>query len=153
MVCFNANSPFQECVDWGLEDDCREYLVRTPADGLAVITAVTHEMKAEDYTPTDVLEVRLALEEALINAIKHGHQGDPRKRVRVNYCVTPEGVLAEVEDEGPGFDPGDVPDPTDPDNLERPSGRGLFLIRAYMSWVRFNQRGNKLSFCKFRSAG
>ena len=59
---------------------------------------------------------------------------------------------AEVEDEGPGFDPGRVPDPTLPENPDRPGGRGLPLMRHFMTWVRFSRPGNRVTLCKYRSA-
>jgi serine/threonine-protein kinase RsbW len=60
-------------------------------------------------------------------------------------------VLAEVEDEGPGFNPAVVPDPTLPENLEQTGGRGLLLMRHYMSWVHYSERGNHVTLGKCRS--
>jgi serine/threonine-protein kinase RsbW len=109
-------------------------------------------LTAAGFTERDVFGVRLALEEAIVNALRHGHRGDPTKSVRVRCLVSPDRILAEVEDQGPGFDPEQVPDPLAPENLERPSGRGLFLMRTYMTWIRFNARGNHVTMCKCRSA-
>jgi serine/threonine-protein kinase RsbW len=109
-------------------------------------------MAAAGYTEDDVFAVCLGLNEALLNANKHGNRGDPAKRARVSYRVTAERVLAEVEDEGPGFDPDAVPDPRAPENLERLGGRGLLLMRAYLTWVRYNRQGNGVTLCKCRSA-
>jgi serine/threonine-protein kinase RsbW len=95
--------------------------------------------------------VRLALEEAVVNGLRHGNQGDPSKCVRVLYRVAPEAVLAEVQDEGAGFDPARVPDPTLPENVDRPGGRGLVLMRHFMTWVEFSARGNRVTLCKRRS--
>ena len=103
-----------------------------------------------NYPQKDQFAVRLALEEALVNAVKHGNQGDTSKQVRLRYHVNSEFVLVEVEDEGAGFDPSAVLDPLAPENLERPSGRGLFLIRKYMTWMEHNARGNCLKMCKQR---
>jgi serine/threonine-protein kinase RsbW len=104
------------------------------------------------YAHMDRVAVRVALTEALANALEHGNRNDPTKRVRCSYRVDAEALVVEVEDEGPGFDPGRVPDPTLPENLERPSGRGLFLMRHYMSWVQILGRGNRLTLCKRASA-
>jgi serine/threonine-protein kinase RsbW len=90
----------------------------------------------------DIFSIKLALEEALINAIKHGNQMDRSKSVRVSYRVLPDRFEVHVTDEGAGFDPCDVPDPTAVENLERPCGRGLMLMRHYMSEVNFSGRGN-----------
>jgi serine/threonine-protein kinase RsbW len=131
----------------------REDRIRSTQEAAGVLEAVIAAMAAAGYSKKELFEFRLALEEAIVNAIKHGHHFDPGKLVRVRYRVEPERALAEIEDEGPGFDPDEVPDPTAPENLERPCGRGLFLIRAYMSWILFNERGNKVMFCKARSGG
>jgi serine/threonine-protein kinase RsbW len=100
-----------------------------------------------DYPPGDRAGVRLALEEAVVNGLRHGNQGDPTKCVRVRYHVGSEAVLAEVEDEGPGFDPASA---ADPDNLEKPSGRGLSLMRHHTTWLCYHGRGNRLTLCKHR---
>ena len=94
------------------------------------------------YPDKVVFGIRLAIEEALVNAIKHGNQMDRDKQVRVRYSVTPEKFTIEVTDEGSGFRPEEVPDPTAPENLERPCGRGLMLMRAYMQECTFVPPGN-----------
>jgi serine/threonine-protein kinase RsbW len=109
-------------------------------------------LSALNYSPRDSLAVRLSLEEAIVNGLSHGNQGDPTKRVRVRYDIGSDDVLAEVEDEGPGFDPDRVADPTLSENLERLRGRGLLLMRHYMTWVRFLGRGNRVVLYKRASA-
>jgi serine/threonine-protein kinase RsbW len=96
----------------------------------------------------EVFSIKLALEEALINAIKHGNQMDRAKKVRVHYRVSRECFEVRVADEGAGFDPNDVPDPTAVENLERPCGRGLMLMRHYMTDVIYNQAGNCVAMSK-----
>src|SRR5215467_12689905 len=82
------------------------------------------------------LEIELALREALVNAIIHGNQNDPRKRVYVNCRCTSDGdVSITVEDEGNGFEHDAIPDPTSPDNRLRTNGRGIYLIRTLMDEV------------------
>lgn len=88
--------------------------------------------------------IRLAAEEALVNALKHGNKHDPHKRVWLSYKVATDAVEISVADEGEGFAPTDVPDPTNGNRLEVPSGRGLLLMRAFMSCVKFNDAGNKV---------
>jgi serine/threonine-protein kinase RsbW len=96
----------------------------------------------------DVFCIRLALEEALVNAIKHGNQMDLSKKVFVKYLLNAEVFEIMISDEGPGFDPLDVPDPTDIENLERPCGRGLMLMRHYMTEVNYNDKGNSVRMKK-----
>ena len=73
------------------------------------------------------------------------------KWVTVRYGVNSSRALAEVEDQGAGFDPSQVPDPTASDSLELPSGRELLLISNFVTWVRFNEYGNCVTMCRFRS--
>jgi serine/threonine-protein kinase RsbW len=101
----------------------------------------------------EALRLRLALEEALVNAHQHGNRGDWAKPIAVRYHGNENGVAAEVEDQGVGFDPAQVPDPLAPENLERPSGRGLLLMRAYMSQVCHNERGNCVCLCRLCPGG
>lgn len=114
---------------------------------------VKESLQANQFGDRDQFSVELALEEALVNAIKHGNQLDPAKRVFVRYEILPDPDRFEIriEDEGPGFDPADVPDPTAIENLERPCGRGLFLIRNFMNDVRYHGRGNVLTMTKLRN--
>jgi serine/threonine-protein kinase RsbW len=116
-----------------------------------LLAGVIRVMQAVGYEFADIFAVRLALEEAVTNAIKHGHRHDPGKRARIWWAVSSNAVKLVVEDEGPDFDPSRVPDPRLPENLERLGGRGLFLIRAYMTWARYNSRGNLLAMCRRRS--
>jgi serine/threonine-protein kinase RsbW len=99
--------------------------------------------------PQDILfAIRLALEEALSNAIKHGNGLDPSKTVTVEFSVGPDELCIVVTDQGAGFDPSGVPDPTTDDHLEQPNGRGIMLMRAYMDQVDYNSRGNEVRMVK-----
>jgi serine/threonine-protein kinase RsbW len=108
-------------------------------------------LKENGWPEEDQFGVHLAVEEALMNAIKHGNQRDPLKSVYVQCQVSPVILRVVVEDEGPGFDPEDVPDPTLDENLELPSGRGLMLMRTFMTQVGFNKKGNRVSMEKTKS--
>jgi serine/threonine-protein kinase RsbW len=110
-------------------------------------------LTAAGFSRPEALEMRLALEEALCNALKHGNRGDPAKRATLRYRLHGEWFLAEVEDQGEGFDPAGVPDPLLPDNVSRPCGRGLLLMRRSTTWLRFNERGNRVVMGKRRSPG
>jgi serine/threonine-protein kinase RsbW len=103
------------------------------------------------FNEHDLFAIRMAVEEALVNAIKHGNQMDPDKCVKVVYALTHGSFEVHITDEGPGFSPEDVPDPTAPENLERPCGRGLLLIRHYMSDVTFRDGGKTISMFKLRN--
>jgi serine/threonine-protein kinase RsbW len=96
----------------------------------------------------DLFSIKLALEEALVNAIKHGNQYDRNKKVDISYAVLADRFVIHITDEGEGFDPLDVPDPTAIENLERSCGRGLMLMKYYMSEVNYNDRGNSVTMAK-----
>lgn len=93
-------------------------------------------------------EVLIALDEAIVNAIKHGNKCDPRKAVHIIAEFNFEGVRFVIADEGVGFERESVPDPTEPCRLLEPNGRGLLLINHIMDEVRFNQCGNRLEMFK-----
>lgn len=102
------------------------------------------ELNKSGYSADVVFAIKLALEEALTNAIKHGNRNDRTKHVTVKYFIDPERALIMVRDEGPGFVPGAVPDCTADENLERPSGRGIMLMHAYMTRICYNACGNEV---------
>ena len=109
---------------------------------------VIGRLQALNYGERSLFGVRLALEEAVINAIKHGNKMDKTKKVKIAYSMDDKECVITVEDEGEGFDPVAVPDPTADENLELPHGRGLVLMRAYMDEVSFNERGNRVTMRK-----
>lgn len=129
----------------------QEFDVIFPSDtsqGRAVQERIVGMMEEHGFAPRDVFGVRLALEEALVNAIKHGNKMDPTKNVRVRWRLDNEYIRVSVEDEGPGFDVSQVPDPTDDENIDKPGGRGIMLMRAFMSVVEYNDTGNRLTIEK-----
>lgn len=105
------------------------------------------------YDDDTIFALRLSVEEALSNAIRHGNRYDVHKKVDIRYSVNSDRIELYVQDEGDGFDPSVVPDPTTPENLESPNGRGIMLMRAYMNQVEYNTRGNRLHLVKRRPSG
>ncbi|MBT4530818.1 MAG: ATP-binding protein [Phycisphaerae bacterium] len=107
-------------------------------------------MEEAKYTDHDLFSVRVAFEEALANALLHGHLGDEEAEIEVLWCVTKEQVEIQVIDQGRGYDPEAIPDPTATENLTLPSGRGLAMIRAFMSEVSLNERGNHVTMIRHK---
>jgi len=101
--------------------------------GCAVQQRILDEAARHGFNANSLFATRLALEEALVNAIKHGNKLDPKKKVVVQARISADRVEIEVEDQGSGFDRAAVPDPTDTENLLKCSGRGILLIEAYMN--------------------
>ena len=101
------------------------------------------------YRKLDVSEektcaLRLALDEAVSNAVKHGHYDNRAREIRIDCEWTPQEIRLIVADEGEGFEREHVPDPTTRDNLQKESGRGLYIISSIMSEVSFNEAGNEI---------
>lgn len=94
--------------------------------------------------------IRLALEEAIVNAHRHGNRGDAAKTLTISYHVDANRMTVRVRDEGCGFDPEGIPDPTHPDRIALPNGRGIMLMRAYLDDVQFNAKGNEVTLVKER---
>ena len=127
----------------------QELILELPNDVRSIEHAVEYVMRhcstCCDYARRFNLNFRVGLTEALSNAMLYGNASDPQKRVRVEVTVRMEEVAVRVTDEGVGFDPALVPDPTLPANLSKSGGRGIFLMKALMDEVRFNDQGNSVT--------
>jgi len=118
------------------------------AEARDVQERIVNAMEQNAWPMRDCFGVRLALEEALVNAIKHGNRMDPEKKVHVACELTTDEVTVVIEDQGEGFKLAEVPDPTEDDNLEKPGGRGIMLIRSFMTGFGYNDKGNRLTMSK-----
>lgn len=120
-------------------------LVNDPAAIRDLQNTLVSDAEQAGHGRSAAFALRLALEESVRNAFVHGRSGRPDQPIDVSWSVTPGRVTITVDDHGPGFDPDAVPDPTADENIEAPSGRGLLLIRAYMTAVEHNERGNRVT--------
>lgn len=114
----------------------------------AVQDAVLAPAKAQGFGKEELFAIRLALDEAVSNAIVHGNKNDPAKHVTIEYSVSDQEVRINVSDEGRGFCADDLPDPTLEENLTAPHGRGVMLIAAYMTEVSYKGCGNCICMVK-----
>jgi serine/threonine-protein kinase RsbW len=122
------------------------------AAGHRVLDELLCRLSGENWSPRDLFGIRLSLEEAVVNAIKHGNCLDPDKHVHVECRSTAAGIWVRVADQGSGFDPEAVPDCTDAAHLDVPHGRGIMLMRNYMTRVEYNAKGNVVEMEKTRVA-
>jgi serine/threonine-protein kinase RsbW len=118
--------------------------------GQAVIERIMSSVSQAGFRGRDLFGIRLSVDEAVTNAIKHGNQQCRDKSVRIQFQLDEGSVRIEIEDQGAGFRPEDVPDPTADENLERPSGRGLMLMREFMTRIQYNAKGNLVVLEKTR---
>lgn len=110
----------------------------------SAVTELLEALGGLGFDEGSAFAVRLSVEEAINNGFRHGNKSDPTKLVHLHWRASSDTVHVDVRDEGEGFDPGAVPDPTAEENLEIPSGRGLMLMRAYMSEVEYVEPGNRV---------
>jgi serine/threonine-protein kinase RsbW len=127
----------------------QDLVLELPTDVQSIARAVDFVMSrcatCEDQARRVNLNFRVGLTEALSNAMLYGNRHDPTKRVVVQVTMLDGRLQATVKDQGPGFDPSLVPDPTRPENLTKPCGRGLFLMRKLLDEVSYNDSGNEVT--------
>jgi serine/threonine-protein kinase RsbW len=109
---------------------------------------ILRELSRCGYREEAIFDIQLALAEAFANAVKHGNRGDRSKRITVSFAVTPQRTVICVQDQGAGFQPSVVPDPTQPGRRLRPSGRGIMLMRAHMDEVHYRNGGTEVCLIK-----
>jgi len=109
---------------------------------------IMDEVKRHKYGESSLHAIHLALEEGLINAVKHGNKHDAAKTVHVEAKVTNKSTEIVIEDQGAGFKRNDVPDPCCKENLLKPSGRGILLMEAYMDKVVYSRGGRRVRMVK-----
>jgi serine/threonine-protein kinase RsbW len=107
-------------------------------------SSLLQAVEQQKFDTASCFAIRLALEEGLSNAFKHGNKNDPGKKVELACRIELNTVEIDIQDEGEGFDPNSVPDPTAEENIEIPAGRGLTLIRAFMTEVEIYPPGNRM---------
>lgn len=140
----------------GKGGEATRFVLQLPSDLRFIEAAVTYlvgRCRAFAFDGSRLnLNFRVGVSEAIANAVLYGNRCDPAKIVRVDVALDLSRVVLHVADEGDGFDPARVPDPTLPDNLDGTGGRGLFLIHKLMDEVEYNDRGNAVRLVLLREA-
>lgn len=121
------------------------------ANASAVMTELRQHLKRLDWPEDNKFAILISMEEALMNAVKHGNQYDESKFVDLRIDLDRDDFYARIADEGTGFDPAEVPDPCEDCNLDKPSGRGVALIKNFVDHVAYNELGNVIEFRKQRA--
>lgn len=122
--------------------------------GCDAIHEVLYKLEQSGWNDNDIFSVQLAMEEAVTNAVKHGNRMNRKKKVRIAANLAEDLIRVEISDEGAGFDPHNLPDPTEEPHCNRPCGRGVMLMRNFMNNVEFNDKGNGVIMekCRGKSA-
>jgi len=123
----------------------------TISDVAAVCSQILELAKNNGFSREDIFAIHLSMEEAFINAVKHGNNADASRHITVDYSISPDRIEISVSDEGPGFDYKNLPDPRQEQNLQKPSGRGVLLMRSYMDSVEFSETGSSVRMTKYKS--
>ena len=111
----------------------RDILLDSTLDSVEIAEdAVLHDAQEIGFREEELHQIGMAVRETMVNAVVHGNRYNAHKKVRLSLSLTPERLTIRIADEGEGFDPGNLPDPISGDNLMRHSGRGIFLMRAFM---------------------
>ncbi|HEY2881143.1 MAG TPA: ATP-binding protein [Pirellulales bacterium] len=141
----------KENIDWSWTTESRLPSVRGASHQL--LGNLLAELRREQWSEADIFGIHLAVEEALVNAIRHGNDSDQSKQVHVVCKLASHRLRVEIADEGAGFDPNEVPDCTREENWHRPSGRGIMLMRNYMSRVEYLDGGHRVVMERDRANG
>ena len=131
----------------------RRYSFPTDLSHISVMSEEIRELLKGTAFEEDEANILLIVREALANAMKHGNRFDADKTVNFNVALKDEKLTLHIEDEGDGFIPSEVPDPLAMDNIDRPSGRGLFLIRQFSGNVEHNDKGNSITITLHANPG
>ncbi|MCH7773881.1 MAG: ATP-binding protein [Bacteroidetes bacterium] len=117
-----------------------------PNNLITVEEFVNYFCKDVNLPDEKLANVLLAVTEATTNAIIHANKCDTNKKVTIDASVENSKLIIKIKDEGEGFDPGNIPDPTDPENLLKDSGRGIYLMRVYMDDLQYNRTPSGMEF-------
>jgi len=129
---------------------CSIVVKSRPSAVVGVCGQVLSKLKANGFGQDDIFAVHLALEEAFLNAVKHGNKMDPTKEVKIDYSVGLDKIEISMTDQGEGFEPASIADPRFGEGLYKPGGRGLLLMNSYMDMVKFNEQGNSLYMVRYK---
>ncbi len=126
-------------------------VVESKSSAVADLCAqILSKLKEHNFDKDDIFAVHLTFEEAFLNAVKHGNNNDPTKKVKVDYSVDADKVQISITDEGDGFEPDAVADPRFGNGLYEPGGRGLLLMDSYMDIVKYNEQGNSVFMVRYK---
>lgn len=121
------------------------YQLESEIASLAKVEQIIEELKEAYQIPEDIYgNILVSITEAVNNAIRHGNKLDPQKKVDFSFEASEKAYQFRIIDQGKGFDPDKIPDPTLPENIAKPDGRGIFIMRNLSDQVEFEDKGRKV---------
>lgn len=124
------------------ETSIQKHQLATKLDTLAVVEKIIDDLKEAYQIPDEIYgNILVSISEATNNAIKHGNKLNPEKVIDFNFTPSENSFTFSISDQGSGFDPSNVPDPTHPDNIDKPYGRGIFIMKNLADEVEFLNDG------------
>lgn len=123
-----------------------------PDNCAKIVNMILDQLEKASWPNKDVFGIHMAMEEAVMNAIRHGNHCCPDKEVHVLIEISSDTFYAKITDQGCGFNPAELPDPTDDENLEKSCGRGVMLIKNFVDEAVYNEKGNSVELKKKRTS-
>jgi serine/threonine-protein kinase RsbW len=129
----------------------QKYRLESDISSLAKVEQIIEEIKDLHKIPEDIYgNILVSLTEAVNNAIRHGNKLDPDKMVEFSFESNEKEFLFKIQDKGVGFDPDKIPDPTLPENIDKPDGRGIFIMKNLSDEVKFEDEGRRVEITFYR---
>ena len=120
----------------------QEIQISSKTENLTVVATLVDEVCEEFKINEDYYgNILIALTEAVTNAIQHGNKYDPEKNINLQFVPNQRQLVFTIKDQGPGFDFNNLPDPTEPENIQKPHGRGIYLMKHLADNVEFSDNG------------
>ncbi len=120
----------------------------TPEKVVEAIETILAHLKKCKMPMESFFDIKLILSELFVNALNHGNRQDPEKKIFVNYVIEHDKIVFTIQDEGDGFDYLNIHDPALDENILKPSGRGLFLVKSLADFLEFKEKGNVITVGK-----
>lgn len=149
ILTVSRKNQIKEKLGFSKDDPVYLQFLRYYEDMDRAVAVILSSMDSCGYTDDAIRKMKISLTELIVNAILHGNKKDFAKKVIMGHIVDKSKAVISIMDEGSGFNPDNVPDPTLPENLVKDCGRGLFIVRHYVDSLVFNEKANRVTIVKY----
>ena len=147
LQAFDSAAMTNKAQDWKYE----QQVPSQPDVCVEIIRLLLDQLESTDWPSKDVFGIHMAMEEAIMNAIRHGNQCAADKQVHVLIAISADQFYAKITDQGDGFDPSSIPDPTLDENVGKTCGRGVVLMKSFVDEIVYNKKGNSVELKKSKT--